>query len=192
MRVPLLLTGRPALTSAPSRPSAPLARVRQGLTATLERAGSAFQRRPADPEALAAQNRKLGQQLADADPRDVGKIFARELTSFGANYGLSALDNTEIGKAIAAVLRVKPSTAATLVTAAIAFLAPRRWRRARAAAAKVGKGGAHAVLARLGQATPEALASRTHTSGVEGVEPETEAAPDEPEREPDREPEQHV
>lgn len=189
--MPQLLLNGPTPSTIASPRSAPLARVRQGFAETLERAGSAFQRRPAVPGALALQNRFLHQQLAAADPKDVGKILAKELPSFGANFALSALDNTELGKAFAAVARVKPSTFATLISMVVAFVSPRRWRGARAVAAKVGKGGAHAVLARLGQEAPKALGGgASSTSGVEGYEPEPEADDGGPDTEP--EPERNV
>lgn len=74
-----------------------------------------------------------------------------------ANFTLSAIDNTGVGKAVEALTGFKPSTIALALTAALVAFAPRSWRKTRARAAVVGTGATHAIAARAGAATPGAV-----------------------------------
>ncbi|EYF01898.1 hypothetical protein [Chondromyces apiculatus] len=128
--------------------------------------GAALARAPGTDQAI----EKLKAKLKAEDPSDARAVLSKELPALAANFGVSAADNTELGKLVTEVARVRPSTIATLVSVVVALFAPKRMRGLRRGAARVGKGCAHAVLARLGQQAPGALRGATETTlaGAEG------------------------
>jgi len=108
---------------------------------------------------FAAANKALRGQLRDAAPEDAGKVLLAAAPELVTNWTLSASDETQAGKELAAALHLKPSTITLVTAGALAVFGPRKARKARRALLKVAIGAAHSVVGRLGRRTPAALQS---------------------------------